>query len=259
MARPLTGWTVDFGDQRCLAMRRFTVGKGNMVFGIEPDTDGRGAGFIFRPDQPSNNATPGWHIAQLSVDGRKLSQQLIIWPDTQQGVLLMSGYHLDDKDPPLALESAQTVSLHSPVLSTTLPLGPISKVVPLLIECNAGLLESWGFSRPDQARMAVRPKGSIMRFFDSGDYPQESIRRGAQGQVAVRYTVGADGKASGCAVRMSSGEAALDRATCNVINQRVRLTPAKDHSGQPMAMIDTARVRWVMPGFGGLEDQRGRR
>jgi len=249
LARAASGWEVHYDDQRCIATRRYAVGARALTFGIEPDSDGRGANFIFRPDRLSPNAETGSRPATLAIDGRKVSGRVIMWPDTQNGVLIQTGYGLGDKDPPLALEAAQQVSLQTLALNVTVPLGPIAKVMPLLADCTAGLLESWGFSRADQARMATWPKGAIGRIFQSDDYPSRSLRLGAQGQVSVRYSVGADGKASNCVVRFPSGDPALDKATCDVINQRARLSPALDRDGKPMPAVTTAVIRWVMPGF----------
>lgn len=244
-----SGWQVDYGDQRCLAGRRYTVGKTAFTFAVEPDTDGRGARFIVRPDRAPARAFPGWHKARLTLDGAVIGQDQVIWPDQGGGMILLSGSHQADDEALLPLASARTLTLESSALSAVIPLGPMAKVMPLLDDCNAGLLASWGFSKADQARLAVKPQGKLLRFFNPNDYPPDSLKRGRQGEVAVRFAIGADGKASGCAVRMTSGDPALDRATCTVIDQRVRFTPARDKAGQAMAVVDTARVRWVMPGF----------
>jgi len=244
-----SGWQVDYGDQRCLAGRRYTVGKTSLTFAIEPDTDGRGARFIIRPDRVPARAMPGWHKAKLTLDGAVIGEDQVIWPDQAGGVTLFSGSHQADDEALLPLASARTLTLESSALSAAIPLGAMAKVMPLLEDCNAGLLASWGYSRADQARLAVKPQGKLLRFFNPNDYPPDSRRLGRQGEVAVRYTIGADGKASGCAVRMTSGDAALDQATCTVIDRRARFEPARDTAGRPMAVIRTARVRWVMPGF----------
>jgi TonB family protein len=247
VATAVAAWQVDFGDQRCLAIRRFRVGPTAFTLAIEPDVDGRGARLIFRPE--GARVSPGTHRGRVSIDGREVADRMTVWPATSTGVLMMSGFRLDEEEAPLPLAAAQSLTLQSSGLSATVPLSAMAKVAPLLEDCNAGLLESWGFSRADQARMAERPKSRVARFFKPDDYPVASLRSGSQGEVAVRYTVGADGKVSGCTVRMTSGDPALDKATCDVINKRARLVPAKDRSGAAMAMIDTARVRWIFPGF----------
>lgn len=249
VARAASGWEVNYADERCLAARRYTVGERTLTFAIEPDTDGRGANFIFRPDRLSPNTEFGNHPATVMIDGRKVSGRVVAWPDTNKGMLIQTGYGLSDREPSLSLAGAQQVSLQTAALNVAVPLGPIAKVMPLLEECNAQLLEHWGFSRADQARMARWPSGWIGGIFRPADYPPKSLRDGAQGQVAVRYAVGADGKASQCAVRFPSGDPALDQKTCAIIDQRARLTPALDREGKPMAAVMTATIRWVLPGF----------
>jgi TonB family protein len=247
VATAASGWQVDFGDQRCLAIRRFTVGPTAFTLAIEPDVGGRGVDLIFRPT-PATIA-PGRHRARLSIDGRQVFEGLTAWSDARNGVLMMSGFRQKEGEAPLALAAARSLTLQSAGLTVTVPLSAMAKLAPLLEDCNAGLLESWGFSRADQARMAARPKGSVPGFFEASDYPTASLASGSQGTVAVRYRVGVDGKASDCRVRISSGDPALDRVTCDVIDRRVRLTPAKDRSGAPMAIIDVARMSWIFPEF----------
>jgi protein TonB len=65
--------------------------------------------------------------------------------------------------------------------------------------------------------------------------------------VVARLTVGTDGRVSDCSVTSSSGNDDLDSTTCRIARSRVRFTPAKDDSGQPMTSSYTLPVRWVLP------------
>ena len=71
----------------------------------------------------------------------------------------------------------------------------------------------------------VRPRriaGEITR----RDYP--STARGAQGSVTAQLSISPEGRVTICRVTRSSGNAALDAATCRLIQQRFRYTPARD-------------------------------
>ena len=67
------------------------------------------------------------------------------------------------------------------------------------------------------------------------DYPDAFRRAGLSGQVAVRFTVRADGRVADCRVDRSSGSDELDRLTCALVEQRLRYAPARDSAGRPVA------------------------
>lgn len=242
-------WQVDYGDTQCLALRKYRAGTLAFTFLIAPDPTGRGAQIAFKFDQPLSRVSPGYRGAKLALDGRALQEGLEIKPTRDGGMILVGGYALEEKEEDLALATARQLTLESSVLSLTIPLDAIGKATPILQDCGAGLLALWGFSRADQARMAQPAQGYVPRFFGSSDYPEASIRANRQGTVTASYRIGVDGKAGECVVRISSGDPTLDRQTCMVINKRVRYRPALDRAGQPMAMIDSARIRWVLPDF----------
>lgn len=65
------------------------------------------------------------------------------------------------------------------------------------------------------------------------DYPAAERRARVEGSTTVTFTVGANGRATGCTVARSSGSTALDAATCRLIEQRFRYAPALDGAGRP--------------------------
>jgi protein TonB len=78
------------------------------------------------------------------------------------------------------------------------------------------------------------------------DYPESAKAVGAQGAVQVRYTVQVDGRATNCRVLRSSGNAAIDEATCRLIQERFRFKPAKDERGRPVAADLVEQHSWMM-------------
>ncbi|GAA0737346.1 energy transducer TonB [Sphingomonas japonica] len=76
------------------------------------------------------------------------------------------------------------------------------------------------------------------------DYPAAARRSGAMGSVTVRFTVDAGGRPGGCSVTASSGNAALDAATCRLIEARFRYAPARDASGAAVPEARGWRQRW---------------
>lgn len=76
------------------------------------------------------------------------------------------------------------------------------------------------------------------------DYPRDASRAKAGGQVEVRFTIEASGRVSACRVTRSSGDASLDRTTCDLIEERFRFKPATDAAGRPVASPYGWRQSW---------------
>lgn len=91
------------------------------------------------------------------------------------------------------------------------------------------------------------PRGNPGSWVTTDDYPSRALREGATGTTGFRLSVGPDGRANGCEITSSSGNAELDAATCKYAQSRARFTPAKDGEGQPTSGSYTSRVRWVIP------------
>lgn len=97
---------------------------------------------------------------------------------------------------------------------------------------------------PNRARSST---ANLVSLFSTDDYPQEALRLGEQGTVAVRLLVTSAGRVGKCEVLASSGSQILDRATCNILSQRARFTPARDEKGRPTTDYYTQRIRWELP------------
>lgn len=76
------------------------------------------------------------------------------------------------------------------------------------------------------------------------DYPREASRAKTGGEVEVRFTIEASGRVSGCRVTRSSGDASLDRTTCDLIEERFRFKPATNAAGEPVASQYGWRQSW---------------
>lgn len=104
---------------------------------------------------------------------------------------------------------------------------------------------------PPQPVKTVPPRsavGDLQGLFRSDDYPPTAIERDEQGSVAVRLSVGTDGRVTNCDVTNSSGSRTLDSTTCRILRSRAKFTPAKDSRGNPTTDTVTQRIRWVLEG-----------
>lgn len=99
----------------------------------------------------------------------------------------------------------------------------------------------------DGPKPAERARANLSEYFSADDYPETAARRGIQGTTGFRLDVGADGRVTNCVVTASSGDPALDSATCSVLFSRAEYLPARDASGRAIAGSNSGRVTWRLP------------
>jgi len=95
--------------------------------------------------------------------------------------------------------------------------------------------------------IAIRAR-QIAGGIEDRDYPRAARRARIEGTVYVRFTVGTDGRAHGCAVIRSSGDADLDDTTCDLIERRYRYRPALDAEGRPVPEERIWKQIWWIEG-----------
>lgn len=92
-----------------------------------------------------------------------------------------------------------------------------------------------------------RAQAPLATLFSSDDYPAAAARAGEEGAVGFRLHVGKDGRVAACTVTASSGSAALDSTTCQLIALRARFQPARDAQGKPADDSVSGRIVWRLP------------
>jgi protein TonB len=130
--------------------------------------------------------------------------------------------------PSLAPPPITTVATPPPVITPTAPPAPPPPPQPVVSQ-------------------AATARGNPGQYFGPDSYPPAALRAEAQGRVVAELTIGTDGRVTNCVVTSSSGNGDLDDTTCRIALRRVRYTPAKDQSGNPIAAKATLPVRWVLP------------
>ena len=78
------------------------------------------------------------------------------------------------------------------------------------------------------------------------DLPLDLREAGIGGTVSVRYGVDVNGRVSDCIIVASSGSTELDRLTCELIKQRFRFDPSRDHDGRPIQSIIEENHSWII-------------
>ncbi|MEO6581121.1 MAG: energy transducer TonB [Sphingomicrobium sp.] len=92
----------------------------------------------------------------------------------------------------------------------------------------------------------AEPLYSLASLFAEADYPAEAFAKGVQGTTQVSLQVSDVGRVEKCNIEHSSGSAALDRATCQVITRRSRFRPAVDFAGRPVASNYAGSIEWTL-------------
>jgi len=102
---------------------------------------------------------------------------------------------------------------------------------------------------PRKVQSAQSAKGDLRSLFSGDDYPASAQSAGAEGTVRATLTIGTDGRVTGCSVTQSSGNTALDSATCNILRRRAKFTPARDSNGNATTdTVTTPSIVWRLEG-----------
>jgi protein TonB len=89
----------------------------------------------------------------------------------------------------------------------------------------------------------------LRTLFSADDYPAAAQAAGAEGTAQATLTIGPTGQVVGCNLIRSTGNSALDSATCNILRRRAKFTPARDSNGQATTdTITTPPIVWRLEG-----------
>lgn len=110
------------------------------------------------------------------------------------------------------------------------------------------------FSIPDPTPSALAfdpvgaaPRGKPGSWVTNADYRPRWVREELTGTAGFRLSIDAAGKVTGCTITRSTGHAALDTATCELVTKRARFDAARDGNGKPVAGTYANTVTWAIP------------
>ena len=95
--------------------------------------------------------------------------------------------------------------------------------------------------------IAVRAQRESGAIDGARDYPPAARRAGIAGSVQIRFTIGTDGRVTGCRVARSTANAEIDSATCRLVEQRFRYRPARAADGSPVPETVSRTFDWLLP------------
>lgn len=119
-------------------------------------------------------------------------------------------------------------------------------MIPMLMLASITL----GLSSADSA--APGTSDQLVRASNNGEfiwkyYPQGALNRGEQGRVAFKLTIEPTGTISTCDVTESSGFAALDKETCEIMALYARVAPIRNADGRAIRAVQDGFIVWKLP------------
>jgi TonB family protein len=105
-----------------------------------------------------------------------------------------------------------------------------------------------GIGQSDQLQADVKavPLNDPASWVSANDYPPDARKRGDQGRVTFRLSVGADGKPLQCAIVESSGFPSLDAVTCKLLLKRARFYRPTNAAGAVSTGIYEKTINWAL-------------
>ncbi len=102
---------------------------------------------------------------------------------------------------------------------------------------------------PHKTVSAQSAKGDLRTLFSPDDYPASASAAGAEGTAQASLSIGPDGRVTSCSLIRSTGNGALNSATCNILRRRAKFTPARDSNGNATTdTITTPPITWRLEG-----------
>jgi protein TonB len=102
---------------------------------------------------------------------------------------------------------------------------------------------------PHKTVSAQSARGDLRSLFSGDDYPESARDANATGTARASLTISPTGQVVGCTITQSTGNSALDSATCNILRRRAKFTPARDSNGNPTTdTVETPPITWQLEG-----------
>lgn len=144
---------------------------------------------------------------------------------------------------------AETLQLRIPgVAPITIDMGPLHEPITQLEQCEAALLQKWGFGDDYVHRIGRPPE--IVRRNDVDNiifYPAAQLLSRVGTFVQLRLKVDESGKVADCVVQAPSGSTVFGTESCKALKRSLRMIPAEDRQGRKVesfAQIAIAFARY---------------
>lgn len=147
--------------------------------------------------------------------------------------------------PPVTPPPLVQMNTPAPPTITTVVAPPIPPMAPPVIAPPAPPAPP----PPRKTVSAQSARGDLRSLFSGDDYPASAQAAGAEGTARATLSISPSGQVVGCNITQSTGNSALDSATCNILRRRAKFTPARDSNGNATSdTIETPPIRWQLEG-----------
>ncbi len=143
-------------------------------------------------------------------------------------------------DPFVIPDSPVTVSTFTPVETTSAPLDDFFVAPVDAIEAIPSPLPSFD-------PISAKPRNQPSRWVTDRDFKSRWIREGLSGVARFTLQIDANGRVSDCTITRSTTHAVLDAATCRLVSDRARFTPARGPDGAITSGTYSSSIRWDIP------------
>jgi hypothetical protein len=236
-------WDLDYGETNCTAMRQYGDPADPVTLAIIPAINGASYELVV-----AYKRSPPDYAEEFEGNVNFGSGPIAAWAikyGSKDRKLRLYRFRIRAADMAQA-RNAETVTLHlRDAPDVTFALDNMPALLDGMEKCTADLQDYWNVGGEKSGRIAQPSRGNIRWDFYASDYPWEAIRRHQQGTSQYMLLVDQRGVVVGCDVLKPSGVPVLDIAGCLVVEERSRLTPARDTAGKPVrSTYVTPLVSW---------------
>jgi Gram-negative bacterial TonB protein C-terminal len=236
-------WDVDYGETQCTVMREYGDPADPVTLAIIPSINGATYQLVVAYKRPAPDYAEEFE-SKVDFGSGPITAWAIKYGSQNRKVRLYR-FRISSTEMAQA-RNASTVTLHlRDIPDVTFALESMPALMDSMEKCTADLQDFWNLGGEKNGRIAQPSRGNIRWDFYPSDYPWEAIRRHQQGTSQYMLLVDERGIVAGCDVLKPSGVPVLDVAGCLVVEQRSRLTPARDAAGKPVrSTYVTPQVSW---------------
>jgi TonB family protein len=241
---PSSKWQVEYAESMCILSRNFGTGADMVTLGLRPLPMSQHSEIVLvTRDKAPNRLNGHAEIALLPAAHPAVGSFSRFPMSTGQGRIATMSF---EDDALAGIEQASAIDIRLDKATRRLATPGIAGAMKALSACQDNLLVHWGIDPGERQREVTHPSGNPARFFSPGDYPMSATSIGARGRVVAIGTVAIDGHVEACIVVETSGNKSLDEATCRIMRDKVRFTPARDKDGKAVPSHYVLPVRWVL-------------
>ena len=246
-ALPPSGkWLVEYAETMCVLSRDYGAGADKVTIGLRPMPMSQQSEVVLITRDRGATKFNGHAEIALAPGAKPVSGSYGRFP-LPKGAGRIATMYFDD-DALAGLEGASELEIGLDRERHRFAIPNIAGAMKVLSACQDNLLRHWNIDPAERAAESTHVSGNPGRFFGPSEYPRDAIVAGAQGRTVAIGKVGVDGRVEACIVAVTSGNRSLDEATCRIMRNSVRFSPARDKDGKPVASHYVLPVRWVLPG-----------